>query len=152
MRVMLDTNVLVSAAVLSSNYLLRLIDELAERHTIVLSTYVIDELKKVTREKFPSKAAAVGNFLLELPYELVYTPEEIDPTGYPEIRDIKDLPVLATAINEDVDILLTNDDDLTVLELERPEIIEPQAFVEKHGDLSPIESDLSSDENDGDTS
>ena len=43
MRVMLDTNVLVSAAVLSSRHILPLLDELAVRHTIVLSTYVVTD-------------------------------------------------------------------------------------------------------------
>ena len=75
MRVMLDTNVLISAAVLSSRYILPLLDELAERHTIVLSTYVVDELKRVTKEKFPGKRANVEQFLRELPFELTYTPE-----------------------------------------------------------------------------
>jgi putative PIN family toxin of toxin-antitoxin system len=117
---MLDTNVLVSAAILSSRYILLLLDELAEHHTIVLSTYVVDELKRVVREKFPEKDAIVERFLRELPFELVYTPEDIESSKYPDIRDAKDLPILATAINEDVDVLLSGDDDFAPLDIERP--------------------------------
>ena len=133
MRVMLDTNVLVSAAVLSSRYILPLLDELAERHTIVLSTYVVDELKRVTREKFPGKSMIVEEFLRELPFELSYTPEKIVQSEHPNIRDAKDLPILITAINEDVDVLVSGDDDFAPLDLERPEVLTPRAFIEKYG-------------------
>ena len=132
MRVMLDTNVLISAVVLSSSYLLELLNVLAERHTIVLSTYVIDELKRVTKQKFPGKSGMLEAFLRELPFELTYTPENIDPSKYPGIRDSKDLPVLVTAINEDVDVLLSGDGDFAPLDMERPEVLKPRAFMEKY--------------------
>ena len=132
MRVMLDTNVLISAATLPSRYIPELLDKLVEHHTIVLSTYVIDELKRVTREKFPDKNAVVERFLRELPFELAYTPEIIDPAEYPKIRDSKDLPILATAINEDVDILLSGDGDFAPLDMKRPEVLTPRMFVDKY--------------------
>jgi putative PIN family toxin of toxin-antitoxin system len=131
MRAMLDTNVLISAAVLSSSHMLELIDVLAERHTIVLSTYVLDELKRVAKDKFAGKCEVLEAFLQELPYELVYTPEKIDPAKYPGIRDLKDLPILATAIAEDVDVLVSGDSDFAPLDIERPEVMTPRAFVEK---------------------
>ena len=132
MRIMIDTNLLVSAFVLSSSYLLKLIDVISEYHKIVLSTYGIEELKRVTREKFPTKYNLLESFLRELPYELVYTPEKIDKSKYPPIRDIKDLPILVSAIIEDVDILLTNDIDFTSMEIEKPEILTPKDFLEKY--------------------
>ena len=71
MRIILDTNILISAAVLSSRHILNMLDVVSEHHTIVLSTYVIDELKRVTTEKFPGKYDVLKNFLHELPFELV---------------------------------------------------------------------------------
>ena len=133
MRVMVDTNVLVSAFVLSSSHLTQMIDSIAERHDIVLSTYVVDELKRVTKEKFPNKYGLLESFLTKLPYELVYTPEEIDKSKYPDIRDIKDLPVLVSAILEDVDVLLSGDADFAPLDMKHPEILTPRGFVEKYG-------------------
>lgn len=53
MQIMIDTNVLISAFVLSSSYLLKMIDNISENHVIVLPTYVLDELKRVTKAKFP---------------------------------------------------------------------------------------------------
>ena len=132
MRIILDTNVLVSAFVLSSKYLMQMIDTIAEQHTIVMPTYVVDELKRVTKKKFPDKYGVLELFLQVLPYELVYTPEKIDPSKYPDIRDMKDLPILVSAIIEDVDILISNDADFAPLDLERPEILTPKDFVEKY--------------------
>ena len=49
-----------------------------------------------------------------------------------EIRDPKDLPILVSAINEDVDILLSGDTDFAPLDLEHPEVLTPRGFVEKY--------------------
>jgi len=130
---MVDTNVLISAAVFSSSHILRLIDKISEHHTIVLSTYILDELKRVTRQKFPERYDLLENFLRELPFELVYTPERIDKLKYPDIRDIKDLPVLVSAIREDVDVLLSGDTDFAPLDMKRPEILTPRSFMEIYG-------------------
>ena len=132
MRVMIDTNVLISAFVLSSPYLMRMIENITEQHIIVLSTYVLDELKRVTMRKFPEKYDLLELFLRELPFELVYTPERIDKSKYPEIRDIKDLPVLVSAIIEDVDVLISGDTDFAPIEMEHPEILTPSSFVKKY--------------------
>jgi len=130
---MVDTNVLISAAVFSSPYIMQLVNEISEHHTIVLSTYILDELKRVTKQKFPEKFSLVENFLQELPFELAYTPERIDKLKYPDIRDIKDLPILVSALNEDVDVLLSGDADFAPLDMKRPEILTPRAFMELYG-------------------
>jgi len=129
---MIDTNVLISAFVLSSSYLMRMVEKITEQHTIVLPTYVVEELKRVTMRKFPTKHYLLESFLRELPFELVYTPEEIDKSKYPEIRDVKDLPILASAIIEDVDVLITSDDDFAAVAIEHPEIMTPKRFAEKY--------------------
>ena len=133
MRVLLDTNVLVSAAILPSPRISALVDEIAGRHTVVLSTYIIDELKAVVRRKFPAKYGLLEDFLRELPFELVYTPEKIDASKYPGIRDDKDLPVLASAVDEDVDVLLSGDGDFAPLDIKRPEILTPGGFLQRYG-------------------
>ena len=132
MRIVIDTNVLVSAFILNSQYLKQMIDNKTEHHTIVLPTYIIDELKRVAKEKFSSKYYLLEMFFQELPFELVYTPESIDKTKYPDIRDVKDLPILVSAIIEDIDVLISNDADFAPLGLERPEILTPKAYVEKY--------------------
>jgi len=132
MRIMIDTNVFISALVLSSPYLTKLINVIAENHTIVLSTYLVDEIKETTRQKFPLKYEILEEKLKEIPFILLYTPEKIKPQNYPNIRDIKDLPILVSALNEDVDVILTNDKDFAELEIDYPEVLNPKQFVEKY--------------------
>ncbi|MCL2020076.1 MAG: putative toxin-antitoxin system toxin component, PIN family [Oscillospiraceae bacterium] len=129
---MIDTNVFISALVLSSPYLTKLINVIAENHTIVLSTYLVDEIKETTRQKFPLKYEILEEKLKEIPFILLYTPEKIKPQNYPNIRDIKDLPILVSALNEDVDVILTNDKDFAELEIDYPEVLNPKQFVEKY--------------------
>lgn len=133
MRVMLDTNVLISAFVFQSRHLTGMIDILTEGHTIVLSSYVINELKMVVAEKFSHKSTSLNMFLTNLPFEFVHTPDHIDEGQYPPLRDQADVPVLATAILADVDILLTGDKDFENLPLERPAILTPARFMQLHG-------------------
>ena len=97
----------------------------------MLSSYIVEELKDVVKRKFPSKIAVVDTLLAKMSYEYVYTPDIIDETLF-EIRDIKDYPVLYTAILEDVDILVTGDNDFKDVDIEKPEILMPAEFVERY--------------------
>lgn len=132
MRIMLDTNVLISAILFRSESFSRLIEKVIESYKLVLSTYVIDELKAVVERKFPSKIKDIEKFLTALSYELEYSPESYDGTPLFEIRDNKDYMVLHTAIIADVDILITGDKDFKDVEIERPEILTPKEFLDKY--------------------
>jgi predicted nucleic acid-binding protein len=55
MRVMLDTNVLISAVIFPNDRMNTLIYKAALSHQLVLSSYIIDELLEVTERKFPAK-------------------------------------------------------------------------------------------------
>lgn len=112
----------------------RLIDIITEQHTIILPSYVLDELKDVIKRKFTQKYDLLDRFIQELPFSLAYTPERIDAKKFPEIRDKKDLPILVTAIMEDADILITGDADFAAVEIKRPEILTPAAFLEKYAE------------------
>ncbi|MDR1688569.1 MAG: PIN domain-containing protein [Clostridiales bacterium] len=54
MRVMLDTNILVSAFVFRSRRFYAVINYIVLCHELILSSYIIDELKDVVRRKFPN--------------------------------------------------------------------------------------------------
>jgi putative PIN family toxin of toxin-antitoxin system len=132
MRIMLDTNILISAILFRSKSLSRLIEKVAEEYTLVLSTYVVDELKAVVERKFPTKVKAIEKFLTVLSFELEYSPEDYDGVPLFEIRDNKDYMVLHSAIIADVDVLITGDKDFENIEIERPEIMTPKKFLEKY--------------------
>ena len=130
MRIMIDTNVLLSALIFKSIRLANLIEYITEKHTLVLCSYVIEEAKEVIGRKSPKHVAALDRFLLKISFEMVYTPT--DMTMAPKIRDKKDIPVIVSAIVSDVDILITGDKDFAELSIERPEILTPSEFLNKY--------------------
>ena len=128
MRIMLDTNVLLSVLLFPNQRMNCLMSKITTEHHLVMASYVVDELKRVVRRKFPDKELAIDMFLSQLAYELVYTPEHIR-AGLFEIRDVNDYPILYTAIAEDVDILITGDEDFIEIEIVKPVIIKPAKFL-----------------------
>lgn len=135
MRVMLDTNVLLSMLLFPGRKMDAILWEISMHHALVLSSFVVDELKEVVQRKFPDKEATVDRLLAKMSYELVYTPRHIE-LGLFSIRDSKDYPVLYTAIMEGVDILLTGDKDFADIEMEQPKILTPTEFAKQYcGDI-----------------
>lgn len=132
MKVMLDTNIFISMIFFPSAQTRELARRLTENHQIVVCDYVIEELRLVTERKFPAKGKFLDSFFMELPFELLYTPKELDLKEFPEMRDEKDSPILATAIMEGVDVFLTGDKDFLVLEVDAPEILTMKEFLEQH--------------------
>jgi putative PIN family toxin of toxin-antitoxin system len=131
MRVMLDTNVLISLLLFPNPRMNAMMERIFTEHELVLSSFVVSELKDVVQRKFPAKMKAVDKFLLRMSYDLVYTPEEMDETLF-SIRDVKDCPVLYTAIIEDLDVLITGDKDFDDVEIEKLEILTPADFMAKY--------------------
>ena len=106
---------------------------LAKRHSIVLCSYSLEELYRVTERKVPQKLPALEVFLQKLPYRLIYTPKT-DLIGFDfNLRDVADFPILQSALLADVDILLTGDRDFDGVELDRPEIMSPSEFMSAYG-------------------
>lgn len=128
---MVDTNVLVSLLVFSSKKMNKMMEYIFTEHQLVLSSYIVEELKDVVSRKFAGKAGVVDTLLAKMNYEYVYTPDILDETLF-EIRDVKDYPVLYTAILEDVDILVTGDTDFSDVDVEKPEILTPAEFVGRY--------------------
>lgn len=114
MRVVPDTNVLVSAIVFGGppGYLVELA---AEGHLVlVLSPPLIDELREVLRRKFGfSDAAAYHAETLLRKISIVVEPErEVAIIG----RDPEDNRVLETALAGDADVIVSGDRHLLGLE------------------------------------
>ncbi len=132
MRIMLDTNILISIAIFHSNTLKELLVNICDHHTLVLSSYIIEELKDVVKKKFPNKSNHLNQFLYQIPYELNYIPLEVLSNCDIRIRDKKDLPILHSAILSDVDIFITGDKDFKDISIEKPEILTASEFLEKY--------------------
>ena len=66
-------------------------------------------------------------------FEEFKSTEKINEKKYPKIRDIKDLPVLVSAILSDADILLTGDKDFEDIKIDKPLIFTPAKYFELIG-------------------
>lgn len=128
---MLDTNVLIAVLLFPGTRMDSMMECIFTKHQLVLSSYVVDELKSVVKRKFPKRELAINKLLMMMSFEYVYTPNEIE-RGLFAIRDIKDYPVLYTAMIEDIDILITGDKDFSDIDIEKPEILSPTEFMEKY--------------------
>lgn len=134
MRVMLDTNILVSMIIFPSQMFLEMLATITKYHKLVLSSYVLNELSDVVMRKFPKRNEAFTKFLTAIPYEIFVTPQDMDMNLF-EIRDTMDYPVLYSAIVSKADVLITGDKDiLTVERIDRPEILTARDFVVKYGE------------------
>ena len=98
MRIMLDTNVLISILVFDSKSLKEMLLKIVDNNTLVLSTYVIEELKEVIKRKFPTKTEDLDKFLYSLTFEIYFTPKSIMNNNFIDIKDKKDAPVLYSSI------------------------------------------------------
>ena len=90
MRIMLDTNVLLSAVIFRSKMMWNMIARIMEDHRLVLSSYVIDECYEVVERKKPSLIPALDRLFESIPFEMVHTPQILPKHGWFTIRDKDD--------------------------------------------------------------
>lgn len=131
MKVMLDTNILISAFVFKSKKMNELIYKLSKEHEIIICSYTIEELKELVSTKFKVSQRDLDEFLQNFPFDLVYSPTSVENKLF-EIRDKDDYIILHTAIIEDVDVFLTGDKDFDDVDIEKPEIMNVTEFLEKY--------------------
>ncbi len=126
MRIMIDTNILISALFFPRSRVSAFLKSIMDAHSICIASFSITEMKRVAERKFPIEAETVDILLDELSYELLRTPHTMP--DLPKIRDVDDRPILASVILADVDILLTGDKDFDDVVIERPIIMTPAQF------------------------
>lgn len=94
MRVMMDTNVLISLFLFKGMKLEDLFIKVCLQHTLVFSSSIITELYDVNDRKFPGKTKYLEKFLDRVPYELALTPEYDPHHNLFTIRDKQDDAIL----------------------------------------------------------
>ncbi len=132
MRIMLDTNVLLSTAIFRSKNMGLMLGWICQERQLVLSSYVVGECYEVVQRKKPALIPALDRFFEALPFELVHTPQILPNHGLFSIRDRDDEKVLYTAVTANVDMLITGDKDFGDVLIEKPEILTPRQFMDRH--------------------
>ncbi len=125
MRVLIDTNVLISAALSADGVPYQAYVKAASypNHGLICEQNV-DEMKRIFNKKFPKRLAALDKFLsiALLTLELVPIPTD-ENTSESQVRDADDRPILRAAIAAKADVLLTGDKDFLESGLEKPTIM-----------------------------
>lgn len=130
MRILIDTNVLISAALSANGTPFQAYIKATSypNHGLICEQNV-DEMKRIFNKKFPQRLESLNKFLsiALLPLELVPIPTDENLSEL-QIRDVNDRPILRAAINAKADILLTGDKDFLESGLENPIIMTPVGF------------------------
>lgn len=126
MKIMLDTNVLISAFVFGgqTGHLLRILFD--SEHELYVSDYIDQEFIEKLRDKWPKLAENVYNLYHQLDINFCKSTEEV----LGQVRDIKDIPVLSDALYHHIDVILTGDKDFLEAEIEYPLIYSPAMMLE----------------------
>lgn len=130
MRVFVDTNVIISSVLFPQGKVASVFSYIIETHDLIIASYSIKECETVFIRKFPSKQEYLKLFFNNLAFELFKTPTKINQAKYPQIRDIKDLPILVSAILSDADVLITGDKDFEEIKITKPLIFTPSQYYE----------------------
>ena len=131
MRVLIDTNVLISAALNPNSATAEAYNKAASHpNRGVICEQNVDEMRRIFNQKFPNKLEALDRFLATalVTLELVPVSEE-EATEERQIRDADDRPILRAAIRADVDMLLTGDKDFLDSGVIHPIILTPREFL-----------------------
>ena len=133
MRVMIDTNIFISAALFPNGRVaVALMKALMPPYEPVVCDYVVDELHRKFREKFPDKMVELEAFLFTAlqSIKVVSTPEE-ETEAELKIRDVKDRPILRAALDAGADLFLTGDKDFLESSVKDPRIVSVNEFLKK---------------------
>lgn len=132
MRVLIDTNILISAALNANGTPFKAyVKASSYPHHGLICEQNVDEMKRIFNKKFPNRLDALNRFLsiALMTLELVPIPTE-EYTSEEQIRDVADRPILRAAINANADILLTGDKDFLESGLIHPKIMTAAEFIE----------------------
>ena len=131
MRIMLDTNILISAAFFRNVQMDETIEFITMRHDLILADVVIDEFIEVASYKKFDRVEAAKRFISKLPFTLFETPDISQIEGV-TIRDESDYPILFTAIKSEVDIFITGDKDFLESSITTPVMMTISQFKSKY--------------------
>ena len=129
MRILVDTNILLSAMWFKNSRVANTLLYVASYHELVLCDRNVAEMRDVIKRKTPDILADAEVFLAELSYELILSVENASML----IRDPKDQPILNAAIVNGIDVILTGDKDFLSLDLDRPKTMTVAQFLESEG-------------------
>ena len=127
MRILIDTNVLVSAFVFGGKAGTLMNILFGSNHILLVSDYVDAEFKAILEMKWSDRSEKIYSLYHTLPF--VFCESSSRQFGG-HLRDEKDIPVLRDALFHHVDVILTGDKDFIDAGLEHPLVLSPSMFLD----------------------
>lgn len=134
LRIVLDTNVLVSGLAYPASIPGRIINAWRQGALdVVLSHYILDEMIRVLPRL--SRIQMTPAKIRDLADSFMFLADVVEPQGAQNsnLCDPDDQPVLLTLITAQTDYLVTGDKDLLALARDYP-IVTPAEFWSRHGE------------------
>jgi putative PIN family toxin of toxin-antitoxin system len=133
MRILIDTNILISAALFPQSVPAQAyMKAVTPPHAAVICDYSMDELRRVYNRKFPRRLRDFERFvsILMLSAEIVPTPpSEESAQDESGIRDVNDRPIFRAAVAAKVAALLTGDKDFLESGIAHPKMLTAAEFL-----------------------
>ncbi|MFT4194561.1 putative toxin-antitoxin system toxin component, PIN family [Ottowia sp.] len=128
---MIDTNVLLSAALFPSGMAARAYQSIAGAgHALVVSDTVIAELRGVAVRKFPARVNDMEVFIQRAAeFALIVQTPQAAVSDEARVRDPKDRPILRAAPAAGCEVLVTGDKDLLEAGITHPRVISPGRWL-----------------------
>ena len=131
MHIMVDTNILLSAALFPNKRINSIFEYIEREHTLVICDLVVEEFIEVAGYPKFNMTAAAQEFLRKLHFDEYKTPKVVPLKGI-SIRDNDDYDILFSAINSKVDVFLTGDKDFLESEVKTPKMMTLSQFEENY--------------------
>ena len=130
-RVMLDTNILISAIFFPNDTINHFINDVISDDELFICDYVLTELGIVAQRKFPSKLLKLAGYISQLEFKTLESKHEAVDNNLPSVRDSKDTPILRTAIKNNIDVFITGDKDFLCLkqDITKPAILTMSEYI-----------------------
>jgi putative PIN family toxin of toxin-antitoxin system len=132
MKIFIDTNIIISSILKPESVPSQaFIKAVSSPNQAFVCQQNIDELIRIFEKKFPAKLPILQKFLDSATPKLKIVPtSEAEVMSEKNIRDVKDRPILRSALSIDADILLTGDKDFLESSVKKPKILNAKDFVE----------------------
>jgi putative PIN family toxin of toxin-antitoxin system len=126
MKILADTNILISALLYPKSVPSRALLHAAQKHELILSDYNIAELRRVVAEKFAKMQPDIDLLLSSVSFTLV----PALPAPQKLIDDPNDAPILNAAIVAEVDIIISGDKHFLNLKLPYPKVMTAAEYLD----------------------
>lgn len=134
MRVFIDTNVIVSAALFPNSIPAKAYEKAASYpNKGIVCSQTFEEMRKTFNKKFPDKIRLLEHFIAIAISGLIVVPvSDAALADEDRIRDAKDIPLYRTAKRAEADVILTGDKDFLEADIPEPKMVSPKNFLDNY--------------------